>query len=142
MNTTLNNCCSTSLKETAVKDTDLETTCNYQPESLVLIETFRQKGIDLEISEAQVPLGLDVRNYIRILLASPRIAYEWQDENGRESSETDVEQMYHTFISLQLAVISDVALQTITNHACLKFAEQVDAEKNINSGYIPRRPRL
>jgi hypothetical protein len=67
--------------------------CESYDESLVLIEIFRQKGVDITLKEAMCPVGIELRDYLQILVSVPRIADEWVDENGRACQESDLEDM-------------------------------------------------
>jgi len=79
-------------------------------ETFILIEVFRQKGIDITLEEAQNPKELNTIDTIRILTNYPRIAEEWLDESGRTCNEADIEEMFNNFISLQLSVIKEHAI--------------------------------
>jgi phosphonoacetaldehyde hydrolase len=71
----------------------------------VFVEVFRQKGIWISQKEARGPMGMHKRDHIRAISKYPRIAAEWSDTHGRECTEKDIEEMFMSFIPLQLSVI-------------------------------------
>lgn len=71
----------------------------------VFIEVFRQKGIDITMEEARGPMGMHKRDHIRVISKYPRVATEWKIKYGHFCSEVEVEEMFNTFIPLQIAVI-------------------------------------
>jgi phosphonoacetaldehyde hydrolase len=71
----------------------------------VFVEVFRQKGIEITLSEARGPMGMHKRDHIREITKYPRIVAEWQRIYGTKCSENDVEVMFKNFIPLQLSVL-------------------------------------
>jgi len=75
----------------------------------VFQEVFRLKGIEITIEEARGPMGMHKRDHIRTISQYARVATEWQKKYGSECLEADVEDMFTSFIPMQLAVIEKYA---------------------------------
>jgi len=71
----------------------------------VFIEVFRQKGVAITMKEARGPMGMHKRDHIREITKYPRVAAEWRIMRGGECSERDIEDMFNSFIPMQLSVI-------------------------------------
>lgn len=71
----------------------------------VFIEVFRQKGIVITEKEARGPMGMHKRDHIGTITKYPRIASEWKIVHGKTCTENDIEEMFKSFIPLQLSVI-------------------------------------
>jgi phosphonoacetaldehyde hydrolase len=71
----------------------------------VFVEVFRQRGIDITLSEARGPMGMHKREHIRQITKYPRIATEWKLIHGVQCTEKDIEEMFSCFIPLQLSVL-------------------------------------
>jgi phosphonoacetaldehyde hydrolase len=71
----------------------------------VFVEVFRQKGVAITLKEARGPMGMHKRDHIRAITKYPRIASEWRAVHGSDCSEKDIEEMFSSFIPLQLSVI-------------------------------------
>lgn len=71
----------------------------------VFVEVFRQKGIEITLSEARRPMGMHKREHIREITKYPRIAAEWQRIYGAKCTENDIEEMFNNFVPLQLSVL-------------------------------------
>jgi phosphonoacetaldehyde hydrolase len=101
----------------------------------VFIEVFRQKGIDISMSEARGPMGMHKRDHIRVISKYPRVAEEWKEEYSRDCTEDDVEQMFNNFIPLQLAIIekhSEIVPELL--HA-LEIIRSMDMKIGSTTGY-------
>jgi phosphonoacetaldehyde hydrolase len=71
----------------------------------VFLEVFRQKGIDITIDEARGPMGMHKRDHIRTIAKYPRVAQAWENKYGNNCTEMDIEEMFQSFIPLQMDVL-------------------------------------
>jgi len=71
----------------------------------VFIEVFRQKGINITEKEARGPMGMYKRDHIRAISQAPRVIEEWKRKHGTLCSEADIEDMFQSFIPMQISVI-------------------------------------
>lgn len=85
----------------------------------VFVEVFRRHGVEISQAEARAPMGMQKRDHIAAIAGVPEIAERWRAANGHALSDTDIDQMYHEFLPLQLECLprySDIipgALETI-----------------------------
>lgn len=71
----------------------------------VFIEVFRQKRIKITNREARGPMGMHKRDHIRVISEYPRVREEWIRIYGKECTEADIDEIFSSFIPLQLSVI-------------------------------------
>ncbi len=69
------------------------------------IEAFARHGIEVTEREAREPMGLHKRDHLRAMLSMPEVSARWRAKHGRDGTEKDVEQLFDTFMPLQLEVI-------------------------------------
>jgi len=66
------------------------------------IKAFKACGVELTPAQARGPMGLHKKDHIRSLFQLDEIAAQWQAIHQRPWSENDVEQIYETFMPLQI----------------------------------------
>tara|TARA_R110002111_G_scaffold262851_1_gene341790 strand:+ start:36573 stop:37379 length:807 start_codon:yes stop_codon:yes gene_type:complete len=66
------------------------------------IKAFKACGVELTPSQARGPMGLHKRDHIRSLFQLDEIAAQWEAMHQGPWSESDVEQIYETFMPLQV----------------------------------------
>lgn len=89
----------------------------------VFIEVFKSKGIDITVEEARIPMGLHKKDHIRTICRMERIENLWKEVNGKEVSESDVEEMFNLFIPKQIEILpnySDLIPQTLNAYNYLR----------------------
>jgi phosphonoacetaldehyde hydrolase len=101
----------------------------------VFIEVFRQKGIDITVAEARGPMGLHKRDHIRIIGSYPRVAQLWEEKYGRSINEDDINQMFESFIPLQMEVIKNHAEIVPELPAALEIAKMKGLKIGSTTGY-------
>ncbi|AOY02107.1 phosphonoacetaldehyde hydrolase [Jeongeupia sp. USM3] len=69
----------------------------------VLLDAFGGFGVDIDMAEARVPMGLAKWDHIRALGDMPQIAARWHAKYGRGMSNGDVDAVYEAFMPLQVA---------------------------------------
>lgn len=67
---------------------------------------FAKHGVEVTDAEARAPMGLNKRQHLVAMLSQPRVASSWQSVHGRPWNDSDVDQMYHEFMPLQLSTIA------------------------------------
>lgn len=76
--------------------------------SLVFVEGFKLRGVDITIEQARGPMGLMKKDHIRAVTQMPEVAARWREVHGREPTEDDVTDMYEKdFKRLQLECIAN-----------------------------------
>lgn len=71
----------------------------------VFVEVFRQKGIEITIGEARTPMGMHKKDHISEIIRMPRVEQLWLEQHGTACTNADVEDMYASFLPLQLDII-------------------------------------
>ncbi len=66
-------------------------------------EVFATADISVTEHEVRQDMGVAKRDHIRKILLSDRIAAEWNSRHGSRPGETEVDELYGRFVSLQLA---------------------------------------
>lgn len=66
------------------------------------IKAFKACGVELTPQQARGPMGLHKKDHIRSLFQIDEIAAQWQAIHQKPWSESDVEQIYETFMPLQV----------------------------------------
>jgi phosphonoacetaldehyde hydrolase len=101
----------------------------------VFIEVFRQKGIEITQKEARGPMGMHKHDHIREITKYPRIASEWRMIYGSECTEEDIEEMFTSFIPLQLSVIEDHSTIIPELPGALEVIRSLDMQIGSTTGY-------
>jgi phosphonoacetaldehyde hydrolase len=70
---------------------------------------FAQFGIDVTVAEARAPMGKPKWDHVHALLATPRIAAQWQDKYGDAPTDADVDAIYAVFVPMNEQVAADYA---------------------------------
>jgi phosphonoacetaldehyde hydrolase len=73
--------------------------------ALVFVEVFQRRGVNIEVSQARAPMGLNKRDHLWAILHMPPIAERWRDVYGRPAEEADVDAMYAEFLPLQVECV-------------------------------------
>lgn len=115
---------------------------------------FADQGVEIEVSEARAPMGLEKRDHIAALLNMPRIAQAWKTLHGQDANQADIDRLYQDFIPYQLDAIPQCAdlvpgaLETFkdlrtrnikigsnTGYASMMMPELI--KKAAQQGYVP-----
>lgn len=72
----------------------------------VVREVFREVGIEVTEAEARQPMGKAKIDHLREVITMPRIAKLWRDAHGSEADDQTVQKIYHRFLVVQKAVLS------------------------------------
>lgn len=70
-------------------------------------KVFAKEGIRLSDAEIRRDMGLPKREHIRQILESPRVTAEWQAARGQAPTTCDVDELYRTFVPMQLACLGE-----------------------------------
>lgn len=75
----------------------------------VFLEVFRRVGVEITTAEAREPMGMYKRDHIRAITHMASVDQRWRQAHGRPPNEEDVNQVFESFIPLQLDCIADYA---------------------------------
>jgi phosphonoacetaldehyde hydrolase len=63
---------------------------------------FRQRGIDITMTDVRADMGLGKRDHLAAILRRPNVAAAWEARMGRSSNTSDIETLYAEFTPIQL----------------------------------------
>jgi len=66
---------------------------------------FAKHGVDITVSEAREPMGLEKREHIQQILGMPRVNQVWTDRQGATVDESLIDKLYQEFIPEQIKKI-------------------------------------
>lgn len=75
----------------------------------VFCEVFRRAGVDVTDAEARGPMGMQKREHIKQMASLPRVSAAWREVHGRDWTEGDIDEMYASFVPLQIEVVGGFA---------------------------------
>jgi phosphonoacetaldehyde hydrolase len=101
----------------------------------VFVEVFRQKGIEITLSEARGPMGMHKRDHIREITKYPRVALEWHKKYGVKCTDKQIEEMFNNFIPLQLFILKDYSEIIPELPEALKIIRSLNMKIGSTTGY-------
>ncbi|MCL9776865.1 phosphonoacetaldehyde hydrolase [Vibrio methylphosphonaticus] len=82
---------------------------SFAPTS-IFVEAFRQGyDFDITLAEAREPMGIGKWDHIKAVGHLPAVAQRWEKQFGRTMTDSDIDQIYATFMPLQKAKVADHA---------------------------------
>jgi len=81
--------------------------------TMVVVEIFRRRDIDITVAEARGPMGVAKRDHIAAIAALPRVKVEWAKHYGREPTDNDVDSLYDEFLPMQKEALAGRGSQVI-----------------------------
>ncbi len=69
---------------------------------LVLRQVFARRGVPISEEQARRDMGILKKDHIRKILFGPNVPAQWRGAVGREPTEADVENLFASFVPLQL----------------------------------------
>lgn len=109
------------------------------------VQLFAQEGIQIEIDEARVPMGLPKWQHIQALGKQPRIAAEWEKTFGLAMRDSDVDRLHDIFTPMNAAAIPQHAdlipgvadLMLLLRNAGLKIGSTTGYTRPIMNELMP-----
>ncbi len=74
--------------------------------AVVFVEVFRRKNVPITMEEARTPMGAHKRVHIKKITELEPVRRRWKEAHGRLPNDEDVEEMFQTFVPLQLNCLS------------------------------------
>jgi phosphonoacetaldehyde hydrolase len=75
----------------------------------VMVEVFRNFGVEISLAEARAPMGKAKRDHIAEILAMPRVALAWHEKHHRSVTKSDIDAIYNAFLPINERIIADYA---------------------------------
>ena len=72
----------------------------------VFVDVFKDKGVEISMSEARGPMGLHKKDHIREVAKLESVTERWINIHGIKWDENDIEDMFKSFIPKQLEIIA------------------------------------
>jgi phosphonoacetaldehyde hydrolase len=76
----------------------------------VFLRLFEGRGVDITAEDARSGMGLMKKDHLRTILSRPAVAEAWKSAHGASYSEADIDDLFQSFVPMQLAVLSEFAL--------------------------------
>lgn len=73
----------------------------------VFLEIFKEKGIEVTLSEARAPMGLLKIDHIKAMLSNERISKLWEEKYKRAWNTEDLNEMYKNFESKLFKILTE-----------------------------------
>jgi len=117
-------------------------------------KVFQQRGIDITMSQARGPMGMEKRAHIEAVGQMEEVGRQWLQKYGRAMSDADIDAMFADFVPLLLEVLGEHSaiipgvLETVewlrrhnikvgTSTGYFKEAADVVAQSAAAQGFIP-----
>jgi phosphonoacetaldehyde hydrolase len=76
----------------------------------VFLRLFEGQGVHITAEDARSGMGLMKKDHLRTILSRPAVAEAWKSAHGAPYSEADIDDLFQSFVPMQLAVLSEFAL--------------------------------
>ena len=73
--------------------------------TMVFVEGFRERGVEITVAEARKPMGMYKRDHIAAVMAIPEVQKRWAATHSALPTDDDVQALFDAFEPRQLAVI-------------------------------------
>ncbi len=101
----------------------------------VFIEVFRQQGIEISITQARAPMGLEKRDHIRAITRMPDVAARWRAVHGTDCSESDINLMYRQSVEVQTHAVLQYANLIPGTRETIKCCREMGLKIGSTTGY-------
>lgn len=71
------------------------------------MESFREKGVEVTVEEARIPMGLPKRDHVAAMCRMERIALEWERVHGHRPTEEEIDEIYEAFMPRLFGVLTE-----------------------------------
>ena len=75
----------------------------------VFLRLFESRGIQITAEDARSGMGLMKKDHLRTILSRPAIAEAWKSSHGAPYSDADIDDLFESFVPMQLAVLTEFA---------------------------------
>jgi phosphonoacetaldehyde hydrolase len=104
--------------------------------TVVFVRLFASQNVAITAEDARSGMGLMKKDHLRTILARPSVAAAWQAAHGAPASEADIDNLFHNFVPLQLAVLKDFAQPIPGVLDTLQTLRQQGLKIGSTTGYI------
>ena len=75
----------------------------------VFLRLFESRGIQITADDARSGMGLMKKDHLRTILSRPAVAEAWKSAHGAPYSDADIDDLFKSFVPMQLAVLTEFA---------------------------------
>jgi len=75
----------------------------------VFLRLFKSRGIQITADDARIGMGLMKKDHLRTILSRPMVAEAWKSAHGASYSDADIDDLFESFVPMQLAVLTEFA---------------------------------
>ncbi|MDR3575810.1 MAG: phosphonoacetaldehyde hydrolase [Anaerolineaceae bacterium] len=75
----------------------------------VFLRLFESRAVKISAADARSGMGLMKKDHLRTILARPSVAEAWKSAHGAPASDKDVDDLFESFVPMQLAVLKEYA---------------------------------
>ena len=75
----------------------------------VFLRLFEEQNVKITAEDARAGMGLMKKDHLRTILARPSVAQAWESVHGAPASEEDIENLFRSFVPMQLSVLKEYA---------------------------------
>jgi phosphonoacetaldehyde hydrolase len=79
----------------------------------VFMKLFESWQVPIKIEHARAPMGLMKKDHLRAIAFHPEVSALWQEVHGKAVTDTDIDEMFASFVPMQMQCLKDYA-QVIT----------------------------
>jgi phosphonoacetaldehyde hydrolase len=102
----------------------------------VFIELFERRGVRITPEDARSGMGLMKKDHLKTILARPQVAEAWRTVHGSHPSNQDVDDLFSSFVPLQLKVLKKFAQPIPGLLEVVKDLLERDIKVGSTTGYI------
>ncbi|MBS14911.1 MAG: phosphonoacetaldehyde hydrolase [Gemmatimonadetes bacterium] len=104
--------------------------------AVVFVEVFKNKGVDISMTEARGPMGLRKDLHIRKLTEDPDIRERWKGVHGTYPTDADVDTMFENFVPLQIECLREYTTLLPGVADVCKRIQQSGIKIGISTGFV------
>ncbi|HRL22638.1 MAG TPA: phosphonoacetaldehyde hydrolase, partial [Alcaligenes sp.] len=101
----------------------------------ILVEAFGRYDLTLNLEQARSAMGIGKWDHIKAMLALPEVQAQFQALHQRESDDSDVDQIYNTFLPLQTERVGEFSAPIPGVRETLSWARRQGLKIGSCSGY-------
>jgi phosphonoacetaldehyde hydrolase len=75
----------------------------------VFLKLFESWQVSIKIEHARAPMGLMKKDHLRAIAFNPEVSALWHNVHGKAVTDTDIDEMFASFVPMQLQCLKDYA---------------------------------
>lgn len=99
------------------------------------MQAFQANGVSITPEETRGPMGLHKRDHIRALFQLETVTSQWQQAHGRGWTDQDVDEIYNTFMPIQIQKAQELSTLIPGVRECFEALKQRGILVGSTTGY-------